>query len=103
MTTRPWTLLPLRGNLGQAFVIPYNFVHERVPKDLAYRFDSALLAADIAEHHQPHFRRWLRFYLDYCWKYQRDSSRRSSLSAFYEKLRDKGQADWQRQQAQQAN
>ncbi|MTW21578.1 hypothetical protein [Allochromatium palmeri] len=73
-----------------------------IPPALASRFDSTLVATGIAENHRPYFRRWLRFYLDFCQKYQQDSACRSSLTAFDAKLQDKGQQPWKRQQAQQA-
>ena len=62
-----------------------------IPPALASRFDSALITAGIAENHWPYFRRWLRFYLDFCQKYQQDSTHSSSLTAFDAKLRNKGQ------------
>jgi len=74
----------------------------RCPPALASRFDSALITAGIAENHWPYFRRWLRFYLDFCQKYQQDSTHPTSLTAFDAKLRNKGQQPWKRQQAQQA-
>ncbi|BCU07811.1 hypothetical protein Atep_24880 [Allochromatium tepidum] len=58
------------------------------PPAPASRFDSAMVAAGIAENHRPYFRRRLRFYPDFCRKYQQDSTHHSSLTAFDAKLRD---------------
>ena len=74
----------------------------QTPPEVAARFDAAMLATGVAEHHRPHFCRWLRFYLDFCDKYRSGPADAASLRAFEEKLRSKGQAPWQRQQAHQA-
>jgi integron integrase len=72
------------------------------PPEIAVRFDAAMVTAEIEGHHQPHFRRWLRFYLDFCHKYGHEAADRASFSAFAQKLQSKGQAPWQRQQAHRA-
>ncbi|NEX16540.1 MAG: hypothetical protein C1943_07915 [Halochromatium sp.] len=43
-----------------------------IPPEVATQFDSAMSATGVDEHHRPHFRRWLRFYLDFCDKYRRE-------------------------------
>lgn len=62
------------------------------PPEIAVRFDAAMVTAEIEGHHQPHFRRWLRFYLDFCHKYGHEAADRASFSAFAQKLQSKGQA-----------
>jgi integron integrase len=74
----------------------------QTPPDIAARFDAAMAAAGVDARHQPHFHRWLRFYLDFCRKYARDPAVADSLCAFEEKLTSKGQAPWMRRQAHQA-
>ncbi|WP_200278898.1 tyrosine-type recombinase/integrase [Rhabdochromatium marinum] len=74
----------------------------QTPPHIASRFDAALSAAGVDQHHQPHFRRWLRFYLDFCHKYGKDPANAVSLDAFEEKLKCKGQAPWMRRQAGEA-
>jgi len=71
----------------------------QTPPEIATRFDAAMVTAEIDDHHQPHFRRWLRLYLDFCHKYGHEAADQVSFSAFAEKLQSKGQAPWQRQQA----
>ncbi len=41
----------------------------QIPYDVDTRFEAAISEAAVAEHLRPHFRRWLRFYLDFCAKY----------------------------------
>ncbi len=51
---------------------------------------------------QKSFQRWLRFYLDFCVKYQHKQTSPQSLNAFLIKLSEKNQPDHERQQAQRA-
>ncbi len=54
--------------------------------DVAERFDAARALAGIAGKHQADLRRWLRFYLDFCDKYQHHAALRSSFLAFSDEL-----------------
>ncbi len=61
----------------------------------------------LTQHHislkdQKSFQRWLRFYLDFCVKYQHKQTSPQSLDAFLIKLSEKNQPDHERQQAQRA-
>jgi len=49
-----------------------------------------------------HYRKWLRYYLDYCRKYHSDINNDQSLAAFIVKLQDKNQAEFLQQQAHHA-
>jgi hypothetical protein len=71
----------------------------QTPREVASRFDRALASAGIAEHIRPHYRRWLRFYLDFCEKYQWDPKSAAAVKPFCDKLESKGQEDWKRHQA----
>lgn len=94
---------PAAGYPSVLYVIPHHVsTMLQTPPDIANRFDAAMLAAGVDQHHQPHFRRWLRFYLDFCHKYGMDPANAVSLSAFEEKLRSKGRAPWMRLQAGEA-
>jgi hypothetical protein len=42
-----------------------------IPPDLLYSYDAALAQDEIPEFQRAHYRRWLRFYLDFCAKYER--------------------------------
>jgi site-specific recombinase XerD len=39
-----------------------------IPPDLLSRYDASLAQNEIPEYQRPHYRRWLRFYLDFCAK-----------------------------------
>lgn len=70
-----------------------------IPAVLLTRFEACLVERNISGTYHIHYKKWLRFYLDFCEKYLIDSSRRESLDAFLQKLRDKKQTETQRQQA----
>ncbi len=70
-----------------------------IPPDLLSRYDDALAQDGVPPHQQPHYRRWLRFYLDFCAKYDQPPLERGSVRAFLRKLEEKNQAEWMRKQA----
>ena len=63
-----------------------------VPSDLMDSFDNLLVRRkiDVRFHHQ--YKKWLRYYLDFCGKYGFDPGERQSLQPFCEKPRSKGQS-----------
>ncbi len=73
-----------------------------VPPDLAHRYDDALERAAIEPVHQVYYRRWLRYYLDFCEKYRYNPADRNSLPHFDRKLHEKRQSEWLRGQARHA-
>lgn len=70
----------------------------QVPYEIGKRFEAAMQSASIVANVRPHFRRWLRFYLDFCAKYGFDPAIGSSFRQFNTKLQDKGQEEWKRRQ-----
>ncbi len=73
-----------------------------VPKDLQTKFQDFLLKKSIPLQYHSHYSKWLRFYMDFCQKYNHLKSDRKSLSFFLQKLREKKQKDFQIKQATQA-
>ena len=67
--------------------------------DLVSRYNRTLTQASIPGQLQPHYRKWLRFYLDFCSKYDCLPLDRDSVRGFLRKLAGKGQAEWMRKQA----
>ena len=70
-----------------------------IPMALVRRYDSALTDKDVATNIRGHFKKWLRYYLDFCHKYGFEPTDRQSFPAFNDKLRAKNQSDILRQQA----
>ena len=57
-----------------------------VAKDLQTQYEKALDSASISRELRPHFRKWLRFYLDFCSKYGHSPRSKSSVPLFMAKL-----------------
>ena len=70
-----------------------------VPPDLQDRFKALLARNSIPEKYHFHYCRWLRYYWDFCHKYDFPVSSDQSLIPFIEKLRAKNQKSFQIQQA----
>jgi hypothetical protein len=54
------------------------------------RFETCLAEKNISENLRIHYKKWLRFYLDYCSKYRRDAGKTENLADFQQKLVEKG-------------
>jgi hypothetical protein len=46
-----------------------------------------------------HYRKWLWYYLDFCFKYHHEPVNKESLAPFIQKLKDKNQTAQKREQA----
>lgn len=73
-----------------------------LPDDLSRQFNALLDQKQYPENIKHFYRKWLRFYWDFCHKYHHDAFHRSSLPLFLDKLDQKGQSAQQREQARQA-
>ena len=74
----------------------------KLPDNLAQRFGNFLFSKTIPEKEQCYYKKWLRFYWDFCHKYHHKVSHRGSLPFFLQKLREKRQSEQQQDQAEQA-
>jgi integron integrase len=70
-----------------------------IPPELARLYDTLLEQKDVAVKQRSHYKKWLRYYLDFCHKYAFEPTDRQSFPAFDEKLRAKNQSEALRQQA----
>jgi len=66
------------------------------------RYDEQLDGANVPSGEKADYRKWLRYYLDFCHKYGHAYAASDSLPPFLEKLASKRQGDAQRGQAGQA-
>ncbi len=64
--------------------------------------ETSLVEQRVPANLQLEYKKWLRFYLDFCKKYQFPAGKQNSLPAFLEKLHSERQAKTQCQQAQHA-
>ncbi len=58
-----------------------------VAKDLQTQYEKALYSASTSRELRPQFRKWLRFYLDFCSKYGHSPAAISSVSVGAEWMR----------------
>ncbi len=74
----------------------------QISEETGRRFEAAMAAAEVAVQERWYYRKWLRYYLDFCAKYGRPAAEETSLGPFLEKLASKSQSAAQRRQAAQA-
>ena len=72
---------------------------QAIPPALQARFEDHLRSRAIPAPLIGFYRKWLRYYLDYCDKYHFSSRDQNSLPRFIGKLRDKKQTEQQQRQA----
>lgn len=75
---------------------------ENVPSEILSQFDAQLMQEPIGVGYHVFYRKWLRFYFDFCHKYRFDPDARSSLAPFLQKLADKKQSSQLCKQAEHA-
>jgi len=73
-----------------------------IPPESRKKYTSFLAQRQVPAHSHNIYLKWLRFYLDFCHKYQHRPSLRSSLPLFIGKLHEKKQTSRQQEQAQHA-
>ena len=71
----------------------------KLPTTLLQKFDSHLLTKSFSDKHRAAYKKWLRFYWDFCHKYQHDRLHSDSLLLFLQKLQGKNQSVQQQNQA----
>lgn len=62
-----------------------------VPKNLKDKYGQLLTQRGIPPHSHNFYQKWLRFYFDFCHKYNHDLFNADSLALFIKKLNEKNQ------------
>lgn len=70
-----------------------------IPPAVYREFLAALDRESIPSNRRPFFLKWLRYFLDYCDRYNQLPKEKDSLDAFLVKLSEKGQDSFRQQQA----
>ena len=70
-----------------------------IPPEIKILYDTALIKKGVPQTAHAHYRKWLRYYLDFCFKYHHDPANKESFAPFVQKLKDKNQTGKQRKQA----
>ncbi|MFQ5544313.1 MAG: integron integrase [Nitrospiria bacterium] len=73
-----------------------------IPSEVKPQFDAILIKKAIPQHYRYHYKKWLRYYLDFCQKYHHPDSSKESLAPFLNKLQEKRQTKEQQRQASHA-
>jgi len=73
-----------------------------LPKEIISAYDVILIQKQVPIQQRGAYKKWLRFYLDFCNKYNFNTRKSVSLSAFIDKLQSKGQGEDLCDQAKQA-
>jgi len=75
---------------------------EKLPQQLADHFDNLLHRNTIPNNTHFYYKKWLRYYWDFCHKYRHNPFDKDSLPLFLKKLQDKRQSSQQLKQAHHA-
>jgi integron integrase len=70
-----------------------------IPQNISIKFNPILTQKKIPKSEHSNFRKWLRYYFDFCRKYHYTDSKRESLPHFIKKLQEKRQSPDQQKQA----
>jgi len=73
-----------------------------IPPKIASTYNGFLVKKGIPQNLHSFYRKWLRYYLDFCQKYTSGQTSENSLSAFISELRDKKQSEFMKKQARHA-
>ncbi len=73
-----------------------------IPSQVASSYEAILEQSSVPSSHRGYYKRWLRFYFDFCQKYGFDPHDKYSFPEFNKKLRSKNQSETLRRQAHHA-
>jgi hypothetical protein len=73
-----------------------------IPSALRAQFEGLPRNRMVPDNAQSSYPKWLRFYLDFCWKYHLSHAQKESLAQFLRKLHQERQTEAQQQQASHA-
>lgn len=71
----------------------------QIPKNIIHLYDTCLERDKIATKLHVHYKKWLRYYLDFCHKYNFKPADKKSFPSFNDKLKAKNQPELFRKQA----
>ncbi|MBW1784006.1 MAG: integron integrase [Deltaproteobacteria bacterium] len=72
---------------------------KEIPPEIRVFYDAQLVRESVPDTSRFHYRKWLRYYLDFCSKYGFNQSNKESLPYFINKLKEKKQTERQQKQA----
>jgi len=72
---------------------------KKIPQEFLKQFDAQLIKNSVPSNKHSFCRKWLRYYIDFCFKYGHGSKKPDSLPLFINKLREKKQSRQQQKEA----
>jgi integron integrase len=72
---------------------------EQIPQEFSLRYEAQLRKNQVLPQEYAYYKKWLRYYIDFCSKYGHPPKSSHSLPLFINKLREKRQTRIQRKQA----
>jgi len=72
---------------------------KETPAEIRVLYNALLVQKKIPEKSRFYYKKWLRYCLDFCFKYGFNQSNKESLSCFIKKLKEKNQTEQQQKQA----
>ena len=73
-----------------------------IPQEIQATYGALLVQQNVPLQHHAIYKKWLRYYWDFCYKYHFATEQPASLPAFIDKLRSKRQSEMLCEQAKQA-
>jgi hypothetical protein len=73
--------------------------HQTHPPEIKILYGSSLVEKGVLLSAHFHYRKWLRYYLDFCLKYHHEPVNKESFAPFVQKLKGKNLTEQQRKQA----
>ncbi len=67
-------------------------MHE-IPIEIIVLYDAQSVQKEIPKHFRFYYKKWLRYYLDFCLKYHHKTANKGSFAPFVQKLKNKNQTD----------
>ena len=78
------------------------FIMIKIPENILISFNELLKNKAIHHNYHHNYRKWLRYYLDFCNKYNHPVNNYNTLPHFVNKLQEKNQGQFQQKQAEHA-
>ena len=72
---------------------------KHIPPEIKILYDAVLIKKGVPRLTHFHYRKWLRYYLDFWLKYHHEPANQESFAPFVQKLKDKNQNEKKRKQA----
>ena len=76
-----------------------NYGMKQIPPKISTLYNGHLNIKAIPKKENFNYRKWLRYYLDFCFKYNNNQLNKNSLNLFIEKLKEKKQTEQQQKKA----